>query len=192
MKRIYVTDSRLKKFAIGIGATGVPLVLILFWFLASLGSVDITGYSGDTICAGTELDPCYAYINFTANEDIFLYPSEDWSGGLLVDKPVKEIKMQRTWGKGWKNINLTTNCKGTWCGAPDNSGRNAYSYVFREGRDYQIRFKLLKNNPTDSMKWTYYDADPYFYGVNNSYKTYDEKERMFEIKDNDYDITILS
>ena len=56
-KRIYVKDSRLKKYAIGIGAISVPLVILLFWFLASLGSVDITGYSGDTICAGTIDDP---------------------------------------------------------------------------------------------------------------------------------------
>lgn len=191
-KRIYTTDSRLKKYAIGIGATSVPLVILLFWFLASLGSVEITGYSGDEICAGTELDPCYAYIDFTANEDIFIYPG-DWSGGLLLDKPVKEVKMYRKWGKSWSEYNLSEPCStgNPRCGAKK-TGTPSYSIAFREGKDYQIRFKVLKNNPSDSMKWTYFDADPYFYGINNSYKTYDEGEKTFEIKDKTYNTTIIS
>lgn len=189
-KRIKVTDSRLKKYAAG--ATAVPLMLVLFWFLASLGSIDVTGHSEDIICAGTELDPCFAYINFTANEDIFLYPSENWTGGLLVDKPVKSIQMYRSWGKGWREINLTTNCKWTWCGAPDNSGRTVYSYAIREGRDYEFRFKLLKNHPDDNIKWTWATVDPIFYGLNKDSlnKEYDgvNKEIIFKSKIDNKDL----
>ena len=182
-KRIYATDSRLKKYAIRIGVTSVPLVLILFWFLASLGSIDITGYSGDVVCDGTELDPCFAYINFTANEDIFIYPNEDWSGGLLLDKPVKEITMSRSWGKGWRDINLTTNCKGTWCGAPDSKSNTAYSYAIREGRDYEFRYKLLKNSPMDTVKWGFGPIDPFLYGWEDNVLEYSNNDLIVNIED---------
>ncbi|MCH7504395.1 hypothetical protein IID04_02005 [PVC group bacterium] len=69
-----ITASRVKRWGIKVGAVGVPLGVLLIWFMLSLGVIDVTGFSGDVVCDGTELDPCYAFINFTANEDVFIYP----------------------------------------------------------------------------------------------------------------------
>ena len=120
------------------------------------GAITITGFSGDQVCAGTELDPCYAYINFTANEDIFIYPVgyDPWGRNTLFEfsPGVKDWKLQRSWGKGWRDIPLNLTCAGTWCGAPNNLGV-AYSWVLREDRDYKVRIVALKNSPYDTIKW---------------------------------------
>jgi len=74
-------------------------------YLFAVGAISNVSYSADTICAGTELDPCYAYINFTANEDIFIYPmNATWA--LETDNPdaIELIKMYRTWGKDLENL----------------------------------------------------------------------------------------
>ena len=72
MARIYFQT--IKKWAIKVGITGGTLIGLLFLYLSITGAITVNGYSGDTVCAGTELDPCYAFINFTANQDIFIYP----------------------------------------------------------------------------------------------------------------------
>jgi hypothetical protein len=180
-KRIYI--STLAKWGIGIGATGIPLALLLFWYLSSLGAIAITGFSGDQICAGTNLNPCIAYINMTAKEDIFIYPDKNWSGGFYTNGSVKSVKMYRSWGDGWREINLTTNCKGTWCGASDSSGNTSYSFAFRHDTKYNLKFEVIKSNVSDSIKWGYADVDPYFYGVNNSDKIYSEYSKAISIFD---------
>ena len=171
-KRIYTET--VKRWAIRVGITGGTLVGLIFMYLIAIGSISNVSYSGDVVCAGTELDPCYAYINFTANEDIFIYPTDydPWGRDTLFsfDPNVKSWKLERSWGKGWRVINLSTNCKGTWCGAPDNSGRNTYSIVFREGKEYKIRITGYKNNPTDTIKWGAFsgtdEIDPVWIGIN--------------------------
>ena len=190
-KRIYI--SSIRKWAIGIGATSVPLALLLFWYLSSLGAITVTGFSGDQICSGMIDNPCVAYINMTAKEDIFIYPNENWSGGFYTNSSVKSVKMYRSWGTGWREINLTTNCKGTWCGASDSKGNTAYSFAFRNNTNYQLKFEVLKNNPSDSIKWGFgKDVDPYFYGVNNSYREYSKSSNEFLIKDKTFNKIILS
>ncbi len=69
-KRIYFET--VKKWLIGAGITVGTLIGGLFIYLAFLGVIEITGFSGDQVCAGTIEDPCYAYINLTAKEDIFI------------------------------------------------------------------------------------------------------------------------
>jgi len=189
-KRVY--SSAVKKWAIGAGVTGVPLAILLFWYLSSLGAITITGFSGDQICSGTVQDPCIAYINMTAKEDIFIYPNENWSGGFYMNGSVKSTKLYRSWGTGWREINLTTNCKGTWCGAPDNSGKTVYSFAFRNNKEYQLKFEVLKNNPNESIKWGFANLDPIFYGIDNQYKEYSEKNREFFIKDNNFNTILFS
>lgn len=159
---------RVLKWALATGTIGIPAIL-LFGFLVSLGSIDITAYSGDSFCEGTIDDPCIALINFTANEDIFIYPNESWSGGLYTDLPVKQVKMFRSWGKGWREIKLNETCKGTWCGGGRTGAK--YSFAFREGRDYQIKFEALKYYPHDKIKWGFADIDPLWDGNNYTLET---------------------
>ena len=171
-KRIY--SERVKKYGIATGI-GVPTAVLMIWFIASLGSFNITGYSGDTICAGTELDPCYAYINLTANEDVFIYPSDDWGSMIFgTDVPVKSIQMYRSWGTSWREIKLNQSCTGTWCGLSNSKDTRVFSFAFRAGRDYQKRYKILKENPSDKIKWGFTDeVDPTFYGI-EEYKNYNK------------------
>ena len=166
MKRIY--SATLKASGIAAGS----FIGLLFLYLLAVGAISNVSYSGDMICAGTELDPCYAYINFTANEDIFIYPTDydPWGRDTLFDfdPSVRDWKLERSWGDGWRNIPLNKTCTGTWCGASNNKGCS-YSVAFRDGRDYRIRIVALKNNPTDTIKWGAFSGmdkiDPTWFGV---------------------------
>ena len=143
-KRIYAET--VKKWAIRIGIAGGTLVGLIFVYLFAIGAISNVSYSGDMICAGTIDDPCYAYVNFTANEDIFIYPIDydPWGRETLFnfDPAVKSWKLERSWGTGWREIPLDKTCPGTWCGAPDNTGCK-YSIAFRKGRDYRHHQKIL-------------------------------------------------
>lgn len=155
VKRVYTET--VKKWLIGAGITAGTLISGLFIYLMAMGVITITGYSGDVICAGTIEDPCYAYVNLTAEEDVFIYPVgyDPWGRDTIMqfDPAVKSWKLQRSWGKGWRDIPLNETCTGTWCGAPNNLGVK-YSYVLREGRDYQFRIVGYKNSPYEDIKWS--------------------------------------
>ena len=78
-KRIYWATI-LKKY---IALPGITLAGLLFMYLIAIGAISNVSYSGDTVCAGTLSDPCYAYINFTAEEDIFIYPLDITLKGII-------------------------------------------------------------------------------------------------------------
>ncbi len=168
-KRVY--SNTVKKWVITSGVSATTIIGLIFLYLSFIGVITITGYSKDVICAGTIEDSCRAFINFTANNDTFLYPInyDPYDRDITIDfnPGVKSWKIERSWGKGWREINMTTNCKGTWCGAPDNTGRTKYSIAFREGRDYRIRITVFKINPNDNVKWSAFGVDPTFFGLNN-------------------------
>ncbi len=155
MKKVYIES--VKKWGISVGLPATTMIGLIFAYLVFLGAIEITGFSGDQVCAGTELDPCYAYINLTANEDIFIYPInyDPWGRNTFFEftPGVKSWKLQRSWGAGWRDIPLNETCTGTWCGAPNNKGVK-YSYVLRDGKDYQFRIVAMKNSPYETIKWS--------------------------------------
>lgn len=171
-RRIYFQS--LIKWLTGVGAVGGTLIGSLFLYLVSIDAIEVTGHSGDIVCYGDEEDPCYAYINFTVKnktvgaDDIFIYKTnyDPWGRNTTFDfdPDVKSWKLQRSWGKGWRDIPLDKSCTGTWCGAPDNKGNYEYSVVFREGRDYRVRIVAYKNDPVENIKWSALDGrvDPIF------------------------------
>jgi len=169
MKRIYWET--IKKWAIRAGIpAGISGFALLFYYLILFEAITVTGYTGDMVCAGTIENPCVAYINFTANDDIFLYPIgyDPWGRNtpFSVDKELKEWKMYRSWGTGWREIKLNETCKYTWCGAPPNSPDNKYAFAFRKGRNYTIKIVAYKKNPFEDVKWGFGDIDPVFLGIN--------------------------
>ena len=170
-KKIYWES--IKKWAVKVGAPiGVGGFALLFIYLSALGVIDVTSYSGDSVCAGTIEDPCEAYIDFSVNEDIFIYPVgyDPWGRDtpFYTDEGLESWKMYRSWGKGWREIKLNETCTGTWCGAPNNKGVK-YSFVFREGREYQIKIVAMKEDPTKDIKWGFGPVDPVWFGIEGVY-----------------------
>ena len=96
----------MRKWALIVGVPVIASFALLFMYLSALGVIEITGYSKDMVCAGTELDPCLAYINFTAKEDIFIYPVgyDPYGRDTLfeTDKELESWRIYRSWGKGCK------------------------------------------------------------------------------------------
>ena len=169
VKRVY-TQSVIK-WLLGIGVSGGTLIGGIFFYLAMIGAITDYSYSGDMVCAGTLDDPCYAYINFTAREDIFIYPTgyDPWGRNTSFDfEPnVRDWKLQRSWGTGWRDIPLDKPCTGTWCGLSNSKDERKFSIAFREGRDYQIRIVAYKVNPTQDIKWSAFEViDPVWNGTN--------------------------
>lgn len=169
-------------------ATGT-LIGGIFLYLTVLGSITPTGYSKDMICAGTLEDPCYAYINFTTNEDIFIYPTEYDPYGrnttFEFNPNVKSWYLQRSWGDGWRTIPLNQSCQGTWCGLSNKEDKRVFSVAFRKGKSYQIRIVAFKNNPSDEIKWSAFDEiDPKWLSTDSSNLEYTDnyETRYKEVK----------
>ena len=170
-----IKTNRIKKYAKLIGGLSIPLIILLFAYLQNIGAITINNYSRDMVCAGTLEDPCYAYLNFTANTDIYIYPSPNNSWLFSTDKKLKLLKVERKWGNGWREIKLNESCNGRWCGCYwcDKNHKAKYSYVFRKGKDYLIRFVGYKYNPYDDVKWSFGKIDPLWKGIDLKYKIED-------------------
>ena len=111
-RRIY--ENTVIKWITGLGLP-VSFIAGLFAYLAFTGAIEITGHSGDNFCSGTVDNPCIAYINFTANEDVFIYPLgyDPWERdqvAIQFEPRVKSWKLQRSWGDGWRTIYLNQTC----------------------------------------------------------------------------------
>ena len=149
-----ITGDRVKTWAIALGITGVPAVVLLVWFMLSLGAIDITGISYDDFCPGTYDEPCYLYMNISVKEDIFIYPSDNWSQTAFPSDPqFKDVILYRSWGDGWRKIPLDKSCTGTWCGLSNADDTRVFSFAFREDRDYQLRIAFIKSDPSQDVKW---------------------------------------
>jgi len=168
-KRVY--SESIKKWAIKAGIPITTIIIGIFLYLSMTGAITVNGYSGDMNCAGTIEDPCYAYINFTANEDIFIYPTsyDPWGRNteFEFEPGIESWKLQRSWGSSWRNLPLDKVCTGTWCGLSNSKDTRKFSVAFRKGRDYNIRIIAYKKNPSDVIKWSAFNGeiDPYWLGI---------------------------
>jgi len=170
MKKVYWES--VKKWALRAGIpAGVAGFALLFYYLVYFQAIVITSHSGDMACAGTPDDPCLAFINFTVKEDVLIYPiGYDPYGRdtpFATDIALKEWRMYRRWGNGWREIDLTKGCTGSWCGCYWCRSNNAakYSYAFRENRSYEIKIVAYKNRPEETIKWSFGPVDPFWYGT---------------------------
>jgi len=155
---------------LGIGLSGGTVIGLIFLYLAQLGYITVTGYSNDTVCAGTIEQPCYAYINFTTKQDIFIYPTNYDPYGrnstFNFSPAIRDWRLQLKWGNGWRNILLNQSCTGTWCGLSNSKDTRLFSFAFRKGKVYQIRILGYKYNPSDSVKWGAFNTiDPVWEGI---------------------------
>jgi len=172
-KRVYWES--VKNWLKKVGIVGVMMVGGLFLYLMNTGAITVEGFSGDQTCSGTLADPCYAYINFTANEDIFIYPIgyDPWGRDTIMgfDPAVKDWKFERSWGDGWRNIPLNETCTGTWCGLSNSKDTRKFSVAFREGKYYKVRIVAYKNDPRDEIKWGAFDGliDPTWVGTDQEF-----------------------
>ncbi len=167
-KRIY--SQTIIKWAKIVGISSTSIIFLIFSYLSLTGCITINSVSGDMVCAGTIEEPCYAYVSFTAKEDVFIYPTgyDPWgrSVGFDFDPAPKEAILQRSWGEGWRTIDLSK----TW------SVKVKYAIKFSKGTTYNIRIKAYKNNPTDVIKWGFGSdefginayEDPYWLSVDDS------------------------
>ena len=170
-KKVYLQSAII--WAVSIGLLGMGSASFLYFAYSNeIGAIEITGKSWTDFCTATEWnqkDVCYAYINFTANNDTFWYPTNYDTYGRSTpysfDPAVKEWKLERKWGTGWREIPLTKPCTGTWCGGK--SGIPAvYSVAWRKGNKYETRISAIKVSPADSIYWSLGNFDPVWLGIN--------------------------
>ena len=164
-KRIY--EQTVLRWALAIGLIlGLP-IFGYFSYSNEIGAITITEKSWTDFCNATSWDNpvdiiCKINIKFCVNEDTFWYPVnyDPWgrSSAYDFDPAVKEWKFYRSWGKGWRQIDLTKPCYWTWCGAKKNRAyTNLYSVAWREGRCYNIEVRAIKNNSDDNIFWSFGD-----------------------------------
>jgi len=155
--RIY--SETVKKWAVTAGFTGFGIVFLTLMYLQAMGGIEVTGYSGDVVCAGTEANPCYAYVNFTATKDIYIYPMDydPWGRNTPFNfsSGLKDWKLQRSWGSGWRTIDLNS----TW------NKNTKYAVKFTAGQSYELRIIGYKHNPFEDIKWGFGPIDPTWKGV---------------------------
>jgi len=167
-RRIYTQT--IIKWAKILGISSSSIIFLIFSYLSLTGCIEINNISGDSVCAGTIEDPCYAYASFTPKEDVFIYPTGydpyGRSVGFDFDPAPREAILQRSWGSGWRTIDLSK----PW------SVKVKYAIKFSKGTMYNLRIVAYKENPNDVIKWgfgsdefgvnTY--IDPYWLSVDNS------------------------
>jgi len=133
------TWRKLTTIVVAVGTT----IGAVFLFLASIGAITILGSSGDVMCAGTIDDPCYTYINFSAEKNFWIDFSDHTPYGLndtLEFVPdVQSWKIQHSWLSGWKDFSDTM-------------------VYFEKDTDYQVRIVSYKVNPYDDIVWSAFDG----------------------------------
>lgn len=133
-----------------------PDILLYFQYTNYTNYINITSLNIPDGCSSTSWDdPCYVYINFTAINDTAWFPEahDPWgrNNTLKFDFAVKDWKLQRSWGTGWREIPMDKGCTGTWCGGKRGLKFNKFSVVWRKGKDYSTRISFILNNEYDNV-----------------------------------------
>ena len=182
---------------------GVP-ILNYFAYSNEKGDITIIDKAWTDFCNATSWNntadiPCSANFNFTANNDTFWYPVNYNPTGkstpYAFEPSVKDWKLERKWGNGWKEIPMTKPCNATWCG----KGKYPvlYSVAWRKGKSYETRIIAIKNNPNDSILWSFGTDDPIWFGIRieplkSCYdESYDENIVSYKIEQDFYNKTII-
>lgn len=121
-------------------------------------NVDPIEFSGDTKCAGTESNPCIAYMKVNMKKDYSIPISDYGVKGIGTifefDKNLKSWKFQRKINGEWRDIKLDESCREVKCGLDDKT-----SMSFLKDQEYEIRILAYKHNPQDVIKWSAFGGD---------------------------------
>lgn len=191
-KRVYLQSAI--RWALGIALLIGSPVFLYFAYSNEIGAITITEKSWTDYCNATSWDNpadiiCDTYISFCVNDikpnyylfgremnrdDVFWYPVNYDPYGRSTpydfDPNVKDWKLQRSWGSGWRTIPLTKPCTGTWCGLSNSKDKRLFSVAWREGRCYDTRIRAIKEDNYDSIFWKFGDIDPIWFGTKIDYE----------------------
>lgn len=133
-------------------------IWIYFAYSIEKGVMEIHEYSESSFCDSTEWGvgtPCCNPMKLSVTEDLFWYPLfyDPWdrTQEFGLDEKVKDWKLQRKWGDGWRTIPLDRPCTGTWCGGKFWGA--LYSIAWRTGKIYDVQVCAIKYNATDYINW---------------------------------------
>ena len=147
-----MTNDKLKSSVITVGVISIAVVLSL---LMSTGLITVGGFSGDMSCAGTESDPCFGYINITANKDIYIMPHEAITQKLVeFNTSMDTWKLQVNDNDVWQTYDFSTPCTEEYCGV--NTLVNS-SLHFKKNGKYELRILAYKDNPFDTVDWSLFN-----------------------------------
>ena len=158
---------------IGTGATATIVGLIVWFFLSSNFSVEV---SGDAACAGTYDEPCEAYYNITSTNFIYYIYNKDKVNLNFIPEVKSSYsckKDNRFTSKARENRELYP------CGVGYRefdwktplTNKSSYVEKFEKGKKQEYKLVVFKFNSTDEIKWggeiTGESIDPIFFGVYN-------------------------
>ncbi len=134
-----VTDKRVDGVSAPVDNKFIKAIILLL----GLGVILIGGV--DQKCTDEYCEITLKDVQF--KEDVFLYPG-NWTDVFNSQLDVEELSLDRAWGVGWRSINLVDGCTGSWCGCGWCTVKNPskFSYAFRAGKTYTLRFKIERNS----------------------------------------------
>ena len=128
-----ITQTKIKKWAIKAGIPFTSMGILILAYLQFAGVIEVHSYTHDIPCMGTLSNPCEAYINFTAKEDINV------SGTTNPFAFSSEVKQSDTYllvNGEWKKIDFKKSLK------------------LYKNTNYLLKLVVLKNHPADNVVWS--------------------------------------
>ncbi len=153
---------------IGVGATATAVTLIVWFFLSSIFSVEV---SGDVICDGTFEDPCEAFYNITSlTHTYYIYNKDKVKLNFIPDvKDSYSCKKDGRYNAAWRADRSLAPCGIGWREFNwDVPLTKRFSYIekFIKNKKHEYKLVVFKYNPSDRIKWggkiTGEEIDPVF------------------------------